>query len=191
MAHNNYVFCLCCNAEIPWSHKCEHQWQLNAPYTVLGPSGSPSQQQGITGSNIKSNSSDSGNTASSSLPAIFDEHLPMLEANSLLDEEGNNIKPTDVFEANHQHKPLSNVDADEADILKQHWPPQAGWTAVHEEGDGEIDFDADDKLEDLVEMMDNAYGMGNNDNNPIDWEAIKQESGLSAWDLLGEAYDQE
>ncbi|KAG5640106.1 hypothetical protein DXG03_001209 [Asterophora parasitica] len=129
MARDNYVFCLCCNAEIPRSREREHRQRLNAPYTVPGPAGGPSQQRPITGSDIESDDSDAANTASPSLPATFDKDLPMLEANSPLDEEGNDIEPTEIFTApEHQHGPSSDVDPDKADLLKQHWHPRAGWT---------------------------------------------------------------
>jgi hypothetical protein len=170
MATAEYVYCFCCKTDIPWQHECEHCQSYTAPYpaTLNIPT---SQQKPIT-----DNKESSDKSKDNSPP-----NMPM--ADLLVNKD----MPGVQVEANRFYPMLVDVSDDEdneddEEGAKSYWWANARWPGANNNETDEEEGDEDN-------LADNdTSGMSN---ETIDWDLIEKMSGLSAWDKMGEAYEQE
>lgn len=164
MPRDTDVLCGHCNTYMPRRREREHRQLINSPFDLPTPT-FLSQLQSVV--DAGSDHEDGG----------FNLDVPMdlyEETMDMADEDAEHVDP-----ANSEVTAVIHQDAFEV-----HWrlPHRATVESDDEDdGEGEDDMDVDEE----------GANDGEWDEEYIDWVAIEAASGLSAWDRLGESFENE
>jgi len=162
MPRDNRVLCTHCNQLISRQREREHRKLLKIPYTLPSPS-VPSRVRPI----VDSDSDDDGNINNNTVSAH---------------EDHSGDDPHILRNDDNLEEPLDDIGVREK-ILWNHWAAGSYGGADDSETDSESNMGEAPypQLEDDGEDSD--------EEGLIDWGAIEAQSGLSAWDQLGEGYE--
>lgn len=165
-AHNNKVLCAHCHTYMTRLLEQQHHKLANSPFDAPQP-GFVSQLQSV----VESGSDDEDRVSSDDVAMETD-----LEGMDTLYDEAMDVDGKDAED--------NNTAARHQDAFENHWGSNCRVTV---ESDDEHGSDSEDEMD----VDEEGGNDGEWDEEYIDWAAIEAGSGLSAWDRLGESFENE